>query len=179
MSAIETPLLLASSPPFEPGLMNLDERPEIITYSSTHFSIPCAICIVHDDIHDMMSRVRRSVYGTMRCYQHTLECANCHGEVETDAQLLCSGCSDSVAGAMYQEILLSTPEARMCLYDFVSNPTNASWICGCPRCMQQTAQFFIARSIEEGCASLSSPPLSPNGDDEEHISFQVANNVFN
>jgi len=171
MSAIQTPQLLASSPPFEPEMLSLDVRPEISTSA-----IPCAICIIQDEIHDMMSRVRHSVYGTMRCHQHTLECASCHGEVETDAQLLCLGCSDSGAGAVYHEILLSTPPSRMCRYEFVTGQSQSSWACGCPRCMQQTAQFFIARCLEEGFASHSAP--SPSSDDE-HISFEVAMSVFN
>jgi hypothetical protein len=43
--------------------------------------------------------------------------------------------------------------------------------------MQQTAQFFIARCIEEGVASHSLP--SPSSDDDEHISFEVAMSAFN
>ena len=171
MSAIENPQLLASTPSFDPEYLTLSQ--ETITSPIT-----CAICIIQDEIHDMMSRVRHSVYGTMRCHQHTLECASCHGEVETDAQLLCLGCSDSGAGAVYHEILMSRPPTRMCRYDFVAAPARQSqsaWACGCPRCMQQTAQFFLARCLEEGFASHSAPS-SPR--DEEHISFQVAMSVF-
>ncbi len=171
MSAIQTPQLLASAPSFEPEMLNLDVRPEVLTNSR----IPCAICIVQDEIHDMMSRVRRSAYGTMRCHQHTLQCASCHGEVETDAQLLCLGCSDSGAGAVYHEILFSRPPTRMCRYEFVASSMNDTWACGCPRCMQQTAQFFLARCLEEGLSSHSAPP-SPT--DDEHISFQVAMSLF-
>jgi hypothetical protein len=40
--------------------------------------------------------------------------------------------------------------------------------------MQQTAQFFLARCLEEGMSSHSVP--SPS--DEEHISFQVAMSLF-
>lgn len=173
MSAIQTPQLLASAAAFEPEALSLGQ--EVVTSP-----IPCAICIVQDEIHDMMSRVRRSIYGTMRCHQHALECASCHGEVETDAQLLCLGCSDSGAGAVYHEILMSTPPARMCRYEFVAalaGQSQSTWACGCPRCMQQTAQFFIARCIEEGLSSHSAPP-SPLSDDEEHISFQVAMSLF-
>lgn len=174
MSAIQTPQLLASLPAFEPEEMSLDVRQEAL---SSH--IPCAICIVQDEIHDMMSRVRRSIYGTMRCHQHTLECASCHGEVETDAQLLCLGCSDSGAGAIYHEILFSRPPTRMCRYEFVTAQSQSTWACGCPRCMQQTAQFFVARCLEEGLSSHSAPPSPSASDDEEHISFQVAMSLFN
>jgi hypothetical protein len=43
--------------------------------------------------------------------------------------------------------------------------------------MQQTAQFFLARCLEEGMSSHSAP-TSPCSEDEEHISFQVAMNLF-
>ena len=181
MSAIETPKLLARTPTFEPETLDLTEM-------RTTF-MPCAICIIQDEIHDMMSRVRRSVYGTMRCESHALECANCQGQVERDTQLLCLGCSYSGAGAVYQEILLSSPPRRMCLFDFTT--PNATWTCGCPRCMQETAQFFITRGVEEGFGSLSrsnSPTPSPaqstlpspvaNEVDEDHISFNVAISIF-
>lgn len=177
MSAIETPKLLAINAAFEPEALDLTE-------TRTTF-MPCAICIIQDEIHDMMSRVRRSVHGTMRCQFHTLQCANCQGEVDVDAHLLCPGCSDSGTGAMYQDILLSSPPRRMCLFDFTT--PNTTWTCGCPRCMQDTAQFFIARGVEEGFGSLSrsnSPNPSPYPSpvatevDEDHISFHVAVSIF-
>jgi hypothetical protein len=108
---------------------------------------------------------------------YTGKCASCHGEVETDAQLLCLGCSDSDAGAIYHEILFSRPPTRMCRYEFVASSMSDIWACGCPRCMQQTAQFFLARCLEEGLSSHSAPP-SPSASDEEHLSFQVAMSLF-
>jgi hypothetical protein len=143
MSAIQTPTLLASIPKDEPEEMSLD--------GVRQANIPCAICIIQDEIHDMLSTVRYAIYGTMRCHHHTLQCASCHGEVETDTQLLCEGCSYSGVGAVYSEILLSSPPPRMCLFEFVENRNeHVSWACGCPTCMQETAQFYLARSIEEG-----------------------------
>lgn len=129
----------------------------------------CAVCIVEEEFH-MFSVVRRCVVGTMRCNDHHMQCANCKQEVDTDAQLLCFACSDSGQGAVFHEKLsqkLSQEKAekpekpekpeKCCLNIFI----NTDWGCGCSKCMENTAQFYVTRAIEEGYASSLSPSLSP------------------
>jgi len=132
-------------------------------------TMSCAVCIVEEEFH--MFSVRRCVVGTMRCHDHRMQCANCKQEVDTDAQLLCFACSDSGQGAVFHEKLSQKSEKpekpekpekseKCCLNIFI----NTDWGCGCSKCMENTAQFYVARAIEEGYASsLSSShsSLSP------------------
>ena len=119
-------------------------------------NMSCAICIVEDEFHDRFSVVRRCVIGTMRCKEHTMQCANCKQEVDTDAQLLCFACSDSGQAAVFHE-RLTTSKIEKCFFD--KNKPEGVWGCGCSKCMETTAAFYYARAAEEGCAS--SPMASP------------------
>ncbi len=119
----------------------------------------CAICLVKDKHHDMFSDVKRCVSGTMRCEEHTMQCANCCQTVDSDAQLICSSCFQTGHGTMFNEILFSSPKKKPCL--FATFKDNVSLACGCAKCMSETAEFYSIRAIEEGYASsLSSPTLS-------------------
>jgi hypothetical protein len=139
-------------------------------------NMSCAICIVHDNFHDIFSDVKRCINGTMRCQEHKMQCANCKQEVDSDAQLLCFGCSDSGAGAIYNEILLSKKEEKKCMLGLKNSEFTDAWGCGCPKCMRETAQFYVARAVEEGYASSLSSPRAT--EDEDHVSFRVANQVL-
>jgi hypothetical protein len=119
----------------------------------------CAICLVKDKHHDMFSDVKRCVSGTMRCEEHTMQCANCCQSVDSDAQLICSSCFQTGHGTIFNEILFSSPTQKPCL--FATFKDNVSLACGCAKCMSETAEFYSIRAIEEGYASsLSSPTLS-------------------
>jgi hypothetical protein len=124
----------------------------------------CAVCIVEDEFHDSFSVVRRCVVGTMRCEYHRMKCANCKDEVQADAQLLCFACGDSSQGSVYHERLTTRPAVQeKCHFD--KTTPDSLWGCGCSKCMENTAQFYLARAIEEGYASsLSSPMASPKPD---------------
>ena len=134
-------------------------------------NMSCAICMVHDKFHDMFSSVKRCINGTMRCEEHRMQCANCKKEVDSDAQLLCFGCSDSGSGAIYNEILLKKRERTACILE--KSCLTDAWGCGCPKCMYETAQFYVSRAVEEGYGSSVSSPR--NSDDEDHIVFRVKN----
>jgi len=119
-------------------------------------TMSCAICVVEDDFHDRFSVVRRSVIGTMRCQEHTMQCANCKEKVDTDAQLLCFACSDSGQGSVFHE-RLTTSKVEKCFFE--NNKPDSVWGCGCTKCMETTATFYYARAAEEGCSvtPLGSP----------------------
>jgi hypothetical protein len=120
----------------------------------------CAVCIVEDDYHDSFSIVRRCVGGTMRCYEHTMKCANCKKEVDTDAQLLCFACSDSSQASVFHERLSKPAVQEKCYFD--KKNEESVWGCGCAKCVENTLHFYLARAVEEGYASsINSPVASP------------------
>jgi len=118
-------------------------------------TISCAICIVKEHYH-IFSNVKLSLKGTMRCQEHTMQCANCEDHVETDAHLLCTRCCDSGQGATFHEILANAEHRPCC---------NGG--CCCAKCIEETATFYLTRAVEEGCAqSPKSPsPKSPRSKD--------------
>ena len=135
-------------------------------------TMSCAVCIVEDDFHDRFSAVRRCVAGTMRCHDHTMQCANCKQEVDTDAQLLCFACSDSGQGSVCHEKLTSKPKTYFKKCYFEKYKPDSVWGCGCVKCMETTAQFYLARAIEEGYASsLASPLASPTKSEGMVVAF--------
>lgn len=137
--------------------LTLDIEPEDLSKLNT---MSCAVCIVEDQFHDQFSVVRRCVAGTMRCHDHKMKCANCKDEVDTDAQLLCFACGDSGQGSIYHDRLTTPKEQTKCFFD--KNRPDSVWGCGCAKCVEATAQFYLARAIEEGYASsLASPLASP------------------
>ena len=136
-------------------------------------TMTCAVCIVEDEYHDQFSVVRRCVSGTMRCKEHTMQCANCKQEVNTDAQLLCFSCSDSGQASVFHERLTRSVQGEKCFFD--KNKADSVWGCGCGKCMENTLQFYLARALEEGYASsLSSPLASPSPKSGVVIAFGTA-----
>ena len=133
-------------------------------------NMTCAVCIVEDEDHDRFSVVRRCVAGTMRCNDHTMQCANCKQEVNTDAELLCFACSDSGQGSIYHERLVKAPTKEVCFFEKAT--VIGVWGCACAKCMDNTLQFYLARAIEEGYASsLSSPLASPRTKSDDNVGF--------
>ena len=143
--------------------LNIQGSHEDCSHLST---MSCAICIVEDDFHDRFSAVRRCVAGTMRCQEHKMQCANCKQEVDTDAQLLCFACSDSGQGSVFHEKLTKKPTPFFKKCYFAKNKEDSIWACGCAKCMEITAQFYLARAIEEGYASSLASPKTPKSDEE-------------
>lgn len=127
-------------------------------------TMTCAVCIVEDEYHDQFSVVRRCLVGTMRCHDHTMKCANCKQEVNTDAQLLCFSCSDSGQGSVFHERLATPVKSEKCFFD-----KKGVWGCGCGKCMENTLQFYLARAIEEGYASSLASPKTPKSGEERTI----------
>lgn len=134
------------------------------------YKMSCAICLVKDKHHDMFSDVKRCVRGTMRCKEHAGQCANCQQNVDSDAQLICSSCTQAGQGGIFNEILLKAPKVRPCLFSIFTH--NHTLACGCPKCMHETAQFYAIRAIEEGySSSLSSPTVSDDDTTAIRMSF--------
>ena len=130
----------------------------------------CAICLVKDKHHDMFSDVKRCIRGTMRCEEHTMQCANCGHDVDSDAQLVCVSCFQRGHGTIFNEILFSSPKKKTCLFTVYNNTETLA--CGCVKCMTKTAEFYSIRAIEEGYASsLSSPTLSDDDASGIRMSF--------
>lgn len=142
-------------------------------------NLSCAVCIVKDSHHDMFSTVSRASSGTMRCRDHHMQCANCSITVQSDTHLLCEGCSCSGAAQEFQEALFKRPTtdfSATCLYDTIKVSAVKKIACGCARCMQETAEYYKARALEEGFSERESlsGQNSPSSLDTTSVGFGVS-----
>ena len=141
--------------------------------------ISCAVCIVKDSHHDMFSTVSRASSGTMRCRDHKMQCANCSVAVHSDTHLLCEGCSSSGAAQHFQEALFKRPTtdfSATCLYDTIKTSAVKKMACGCARCMEETAEYYKARALEEGFSERESlsGQNTPSSLDTTSVGFGVS-----
>jgi hypothetical protein len=70
------------------------------------------------------------------------------------------------------EKLTSKPKTYFKKCYFEKYKPDSVWGCGCVKCMETTAQFYLARAIEEGYASsLASPLASPTKSEGMVVAF--------
>lgn len=126
--------------------------------------IGCVVCIAQEHFLQDFGHIRRASYGTMRCRDHRHQCSYCRSPECEDSLLLCERCSYSGAASIIHDIII-TPSTKVCLYDSPAESASDGWACGCSQCIQATASFYVARSLEEGLGqSIPSSPSSVDSD---------------
>lgn len=119
--------------------------------------VGCVVCLAQDYFQDNRGGIRRASHGTIRCRDHTAQCAYCRSPECSDTFLLCERCSYSGAGSVTQAILGSS--TKVCSYDTLDITPSDGWACGCQRCIQTTTSFYVLRALEEGFAQSPASPL--------------------